>query len=86
MGILPNGIRCHIVELLDMELHLIIGSTDWDPPSGRFNADLLSHQSMLDNVENGLGFVGGGYRIVEKLRPSREVVEAACFTFMMETQ
>lgn len=83
MGILPNGIRCSIVDLLDMKLHLVVGSANWDPPFGRFDPNLISHQSVLTNVENGLGFVGGGYRIAEKLRPSREAVEDACFNYML---
>lgn len=81
-GILPNCIRCSIIDLLDMDLHLVVGNADWDPPFGRFDANLLSHQDALTNVENGLGFVGGGYRIAEDLRPSRKAVEDACFTYI----
>ena len=74
-----TGIRCEMIELISMTLHAIVGDSLWDPPKGRFDANLLSHHQALDNVENGLGFVGGGYRIRERIQPSREAIEKACF-------
>ena len=76
------GIRCQVLDLRKLDLHLIVGNSDWDPPEGDLDPNLLSHQNALTNVENGLGFIGGGYRIVESLRPSREAVEKACFTYV----
>jgi hypothetical protein len=75
------GIRCDVLALRHMEMHAIIGNAEWDPPGGSLDPNLLSHPQLLANVENGLGFVGGGYRIVEPLRPSRETVEKACFAY-----
>ena len=79
-----GGIQCPIMALQSMALHLIVGAPPWDPPGGSFDPNLLSHQNALDNVENGLGFVGAGYRIAEPLFPSREAVEDACFVYVWE--
>ena len=76
------GIRCFMLDLHELEFHALIGDAAWDPPGGYFDIDVLSQPRTLSNVENGLGFVGGGYRIVEYLRPSREAVEEACFNYM----
>lgn len=78
-----TGIRCQAVNLVEMELHLIVGDSAWDPPEGNLDPNLLSHPQALTNVENGLGFVGGGYRIAEPLMPSRETVEKACFKYAL---
>jgi hypothetical protein len=48
---------------------------------GVFDPLLLSRPQTLSNVENGFGFVGGGYRIAPSLFPSREAVESACFVY-----
>ena len=63
-----GGIRCPSIELIRMDLHVIVGDSVWDPPDGRSDPNLLSYPGLLSNVENGLGFIGGGYRIIESLR------------------
>lgn len=75
------GILCQVLDLKRMDLHVIIGDSLWDPPNGSFDPNLLSHQNALNNVTNGLGFIGGGYKIVKSIEPSRQAVEKACFTY-----
>ena len=77
----PIGIRCSVLRLHEMVFEAIIGDAVWDPPGGAFDPDILSLPGVMDNVENGIGFVGGGYRINELLFPSREAVEDACFIY-----
>jgi hypothetical protein len=78
----PLALWCPQFDLIGMEVHVIVGDTLWDPPAGLFDPNLLSHHRVLSNVENGLGFVGGGYRRVEYLFPSRAAVEKACFGYV----
>lgn len=71
------GIRPFVLILNEVRISLLIGNEVWDPPFGRFDTNLLSHQNALNNVENGLGFVGSGYRINELLVPGCDLVDDA---------
>lgn len=74
--------RCRQVLALDtLKLHALVGDVAWDPPGGIFDANVLAVPDRMANVENGFGFIGGGYRIAELLFPSREAVESACFVY-----
>ena len=88
-GVMYDGVtfcagRCPSLNLRELELHVLVGDAVWDPPGGVFEAHILAQPQALDNVENGFGFIGGGYRIVEPLFPSREAVEDACFTYVWD--
>jgi hypothetical protein len=61
--ILPNA-------MLEVRFPRLVGGMDWT---------LLAHPEMLTNVENGLGFVGAGYREDRLLFPSREALERTSF-------
>ncbi len=65
--------------LIALELRHTIGDETWDPPRGFLDRRILSHPGTLTNVENGLGFVGGGYRDSTRLFPSTDAVEEAGF-------
>jgi len=73
---------CFDLELLGLEVHMLVGDAVWDPPGGVFEAHLLAQPQTLSNVENGFGFIGGGYRITKPLFPSQEAVESACFVYV----
>lgn len=75
------GIEC-VLELHAMTLDAIVGDAAWDPPEGRFDPDVLSFPTTLSNVENGFGFVTGGYELKRALWPRREAVEYACFNYV----
>lgn len=76
-----GGIACPLLDLIDLELHVVVGDAPWDPPQGVFDPNVLSHHRALTNVQNGFGFIGGGYRIEAPLRPSQMVVEKGCFFY-----
>ena len=57
-----NGIQPFTLILHGVFITFIVGDEVWDPPFGRFDINLLSHPEVLRNVQNGLGFVGAGYR------------------------
>ncbi len=75
------GVRCRALAVLDMSIHALVGDSVWNPPDGVFDPNVLARPGTLQNVQNGFGFIGGGYRIHEQLRPSREVVEEACLYY-----
>lgn len=55
---------------MGMVVSLTVGSDMWDPPGETFNDRILVHPGTLSNVENGFGFVGGGYNKSASLFPS----------------
>ena len=76
-----TGTICHAIALRNLKLHVLVGDSAWNPPGGVFDPDILSEPGTLQNVQNGFGFIGGGYRIDVPLRPSRQAVEEACFFY-----
>ncbi len=77
------GIACRVLAVLDMRVHALVGDSVWNPPGGVFDPNVLARPGTMENVQNGFGFIGGGYRINEEIRPTREVVEEACLTYML---
>jgi hypothetical protein len=55
--VLFNGIALHA-----LQFSALIANEEWRPPDGKFDWDALSQPGVMSNVENGFGFVGGGYR------------------------
>lgn len=68
------------VGLDGIDLHFIVGDTDWNPPNGIFDGHILSEPNVMSNVQNGFGFVGAGYRHAARIELSRQALERACFT------
>lgn len=60
-------------------LRLIVANDEWNPPGGVFDADVLVEPGVMENVENGFGFVGAGYRHRLEWLPPDEALEAAGF-------
>ena len=69
----------HGIVLLRMTLTMIVVNEGWDPPGGRFDAEVLAQPGVLQNVENGFGFVGAGYHLHKSWLPAAETIEAAGF-------
>jgi hypothetical protein len=65
----------------EMRLHAIVGDTAWAPPGPVFDPYILSQPGTMENVENGSGFIGGGYRIDALLNVPQDAVEDACFVY-----
>ena len=78
------GAACHVLALRELNLHVIVGDTAWSPPDGDFDFDILAQPGTLQNVQNGFGFIGGGYRVKQPLYPSRKAVEEACFFYDLD--
>ena len=73
------------LRLLVMDLRLIVANEAWDPPGGEFDADVLVQPGTMNNVENGFGFVGAGYRLRQQWKPVNGVLEQAGFSQQTDT-
>jgi len=49
------------VFLDNIEVRAFVTSEDWESPVGAFDPELLVQPGTFSNVEDGFGFVGGGY-------------------------
>lgn len=78
-----TGICPHFpaIFLGDLRLHGLIGDAAWAPPGPAFDPYTLSQPGTMQNVENGTGFIGGGYRIDADLDVPEDAVRAACFLY-----
>ena len=62
-----------------LTLRVIVAGEDWNPPGGVFDPEVLVQPGVLSNVENGFGYVVGGYRQEVRWTPPDEVVAASGF-------
>ena len=62
------------LKLAKLTLQLIVANAEWDPPGGVFDADVLVQPGTLSNVENGFGFVGAGYRLLDTWVPLDTII------------
>jgi hypothetical protein len=76
------GIRCGVLSLVKIDFNVTTADPAWDPPGGIFDPEILVYPETMTNVQNGLGFVGGGYRLQRSLFPGRKAVEEACFEYV----
>lgn len=67
------------VALLDVRLSAVVSSEDWVPVGGTYDPEVLVDPNALTNVENGFGFVGGGYVVDVSVMPEPGVVQRAGF-------
>lgn len=81
-----TGTQCHAITLRELNFHVLVGDSLWNPPEGRFDPRVLSQPGVLSNVQNGFGFIGGGFRVDEQVFPSRKAVEDGCFAFYNPVQ
>lgn len=65
--------------LLKAELVLLVANKEWEPPGGMFDPEVLVEPGMMTNVENGFGFVGGGYTEKEVLEVPDSIAVRAGF-------
>lgn len=57
----------------------VVASEDWVPPDGAFDPSVLVQPGTMENVENGFGFVGAGYRLSRGWSLPVSVVQRAGF-------
>ncbi len=69
--------------LMSLKLDLTVGNPEWNLPEGVSIPNALGHPNILSNVENGYGFVGGGYDEDAPIYPSyRAIRDTPFFDFM----
>ena len=67
------------ITLLLVEFRVVVANEAWMPPGGVFDPNVLVQPGVMSNVENGFGFVGGGYRLARSWTLPFEVVEKTEF-------
>lgn len=79
--ILLEAIRAGIDEVtLDtVVVRAVVTNSEWFPPGGVFDPDVLVEPGTMSNVENGFGFVGAGYPMTMGFKPDDSILRAAGF-------
>jgi len=67
------------VALLDLRLRAVVSNEDWVPEGGTYDPEVLVDPNALTNVEDGFGFVGGGYTAEVSVMPSVDTVQRGGF-------
>ncbi|MEX0821365.1 MAG: hypothetical protein WD021_04395 [Rhodothermales bacterium] len=67
------------VILLNVTARLIVANEAWNPPNGQFDAELIVQPGVMENVTDGFGFVGAGYRLSRQWAPPDTAVVRAGF-------
>ena len=65
--------------LYRMRMSLVVTNSEWTPPGGVFDPEVLVERGVFSNVDNGYGFVGGGYRAEVEWVPSDTLMTRAGF-------
>lgn len=73
-----NG-PCCLIELIEMRAQIHVVNEEWVFPGDSISAETISQPGQMSNVENGFGFVGGGYRIETVIPVSDSAAVAAGF-------
>lgn len=67
------------IKLRGIQIRFLAASAEWSPPDGVFDPEVLVQPGTMDNVTNGFGFVGAGYRVFRGWLPSDSLANAAGF-------
>jgi len=65
------------LRLREVIMTVLVSSSEWRPPGGVYDPEVLIEPGTLSNVENGFGFVGAGYDAVLVFDPPDSVKIAA---------
>lgn len=74
-----NFISSEGIRLLLVTFRVVVANGEWMPPGGEFDPNVLVQPGVMENVENGFGFVGGGYQLSRSWTLPFEVVEQTSF-------
>ena len=74
-----NFIESEGIRLLLVTFSVLVANEEWMPPGGVFDPNVLVQPGAMENVENGFGFVGGGYRLTRSWTLPFELVEKTNF-------
>lgn len=67
------------ITLLLVTFRVLVTNEEWMPPGGEFDENILIQPGAMENVENGFGFVAGGYRLSRSWTLPFDVVEKTSF-------
>ncbi|MDZ4700730.1 MAG: hypothetical protein SH809_13555 [Rhodothermales bacterium] len=67
------------IQLRGIQIRFLAANEEWSPPAGGFDPEILVQPGTMDNVENGFGFVGAGYRVTHNWLPEESLANAAGF-------
>jgi len=59
----PDFVSSGGITLLLVTFRTVVANDAWAPPDGVFDPLVLIQPGTLENVENGFGFIAGGYRL-----------------------
>lgn len=75
----PAYLRRYGITLAYIRFDTIVANEAWSPPGGSFDPDVLVEPGTMNNVENGFGFIGAGYRLSRTWTLLARVVEQSGF-------
>ena len=75
----PSYLRRYGITLAYVRFDTIVANEAWAPPGGSFDPDVLVEPGIMNNVENGFGFVGAGYPLSRLWTLSPRVIEQSGF-------
>ncbi len=78
-AVLDNLSPNNNVALVDLRLRAVVSSEDWVPEGGTYDPEILVDPNALTNVEDGFGFVGGGYTVEVSVTPTVDVARRGGF-------
>lgn len=70
------------IVLFNVNVRMIVADPDWNPPDGVFDRDVLVQPGIMNNVTNGFGFVGAGYRLQAEIVLPNEALLLAGFRLL----
>jgi hypothetical protein len=59
----PRFVEVLGITLGSLRFRTIVANEAWMPPNGQFDPNVLVQPGLMENVQNGFGFVGAGYHL-----------------------
>ena len=72
-------LRVDGIALMRMEVRLLVTDTTWTPVDESLEDADFAFPGAMSNVQNGFGFVGGGYDEISSIVPQKETIESSPF-------
>ena len=69
----------HGITLGFISFSTVVANRAWDPPDDTFDPSVLVQPGTMENVENGFGFVGAGFRLSRTWSLAPHIVERTGF-------
>lgn len=69
----------HGITFAFIQFSTVVANEAWEPPDGQFDPNVLVQPGTMENVENGFGFVGSGFRLSQSWSVPVRAIEQAGF-------